>query len=85
MKNIIYIVLSLFLISSTVQVATAAHHVSEQHQSHICPMHPEVTGNAGDTCPKCGMNLEQAHKTDGDHCPNKGHCKGCDGKTKCEN
>ena len=23
-----------------------------------CPMHPEVTGKEGDTCPKCGMKLE---------------------------
>ena len=23
-----------------------------------CPMHPEVTGKEGDTCPKCGMMLE---------------------------
>lgn len=22
-----------------------------------CPMHPDVTGKAGDTCPKCGMKL----------------------------
>ncbi len=24
-----------------------------------CPMHPEVTGKAGDKCPKCKMNLEE--------------------------
>lgn len=23
-----------------------------------CPMHPEVTGKEGDSCPKCGMKLE---------------------------
>ncbi|MCL1045401.1 hypothetical protein L2737_08690 [Shewanella electrodiphila] len=86
MKNIIYIVLSLFLISSTVQVATAAHHnVAEQQQSHACPMHPEVTGQNGDTCPKCGMNLEHAHQADGDHCPNKGKCEKCANKAKCDN
>lgn len=25
---------------------------------YACPMHPEVTGKEGDTCPKCGMKLE---------------------------
>lgn len=25
--------------------------------TYACPMHPEVTGNEGDKCPKCGMNL----------------------------
>lgn len=25
-----------------------------------CPMHPEVTGKEGDTCPKCGMKLEHS-------------------------
>ncbi|RYZ24235.1 MAG: hypothetical protein EOO16_01465 [Chitinophagaceae bacterium] len=25
-----------------------------------CPMHPEVTGKEGETCPKCGMKLEHS-------------------------
>ena len=25
---------------------------------YACPMHPEVTGKEGDSCPKCGMKLE---------------------------
>ena len=29
-----------------------------RNQQFTCPMHPEVTGTQGDTCPKCGMNLE---------------------------
>lgn len=35
----------------------------KNHESHhnepiyTCPMHPEVRGNKGDKCPKCGMNL----------------------------
>ncbi|HEX8332032.1 MAG TPA: heavy metal-binding domain-containing protein [Segetibacter sp.] len=28
-------------------------------QTYACPMHPDVTGKEGDTCPKCGMKLEQ--------------------------
>lgn len=36
----------------------------ESHQHHegvyACPMHPEVTGNKGDKCPKCGMDLVPA-------------------------
>lgn len=26
---------------------------------YACPMHPDVTGKAGDRCPKCGMALEE--------------------------
>lgn len=26
--------------------------------NYACPMHPEVTGKEGDTCPKCGMKVE---------------------------
>ena len=26
---------------------------------YACPMHPEVTGKAGDKCPKCKMDLEE--------------------------
>lgn len=26
--------------------------------AYACPMHPEVTGKKGDTCSKCGMDLE---------------------------
>ncbi|MDF0534668.1 hypothetical protein KDN34_00240 [Shewanella yunxiaonensis] len=35
-----------------------------------CPMHPEVTGHKGDSCPKCGMKLVKA-KADAVvyHCP----------------
>jgi len=33
------------------------HHEGGQHL-YACPMHPEVTGKEGDTCPKCGMKLE---------------------------
>ncbi|MGC4021119.1 MAG: heavy metal-binding domain-containing protein [Cyclobacteriaceae bacterium] len=33
-------------------------------QNYICPMHPEVKGKEGDTCPKCGMNLEKTETKD---------------------
>ena len=26
--------------------------------AYACPMHPEVMGKQGDTCSKCGMDLE---------------------------
>lgn len=31
---------------------------------YACPMHPEVTGKAGDTCSKCGMKLEAVKSSD---------------------
>jgi rRNA maturation protein Nop10 len=40
---------------STKTEAMATH--SSDH-IYACPMHPEVTGKEGDTCPKCGMKLE---------------------------
>ncbi|QYJ75226.1 MULTISPECIES: heavy metal-binding domain-containing protein [Shewanella] len=38
-----------------------AHQATAAEASHACPMHPEVTGKAGDSCPKCGMDLEAKH------------------------
>ena len=32
--------------------------VGDHQHTFACPMHPEVTGKEGDTCPKCGMKLE---------------------------
>ncbi|MBK6390692.1 MAG: hypothetical protein IPK94_20525 [Saprospiraceae bacterium] len=29
---------------------------------YACQMHPEVTGKAGDKCPKCNMALTATHK-----------------------
>lgn len=42
--------------SVTDTVKTEAAHSSDH--IYACPMHPEVTGKEGDTCPKCGMKLE---------------------------
>ena len=73
MKQVLKITMSVFAISTVTFFAacntgtgdakkdsanstnTAAAHSSD----HIfaCPMHPEVTGKEGDTCPKCGMKL----------------------------
>lgn len=53
--------------SNSSTVAGASGHASHASSSpvaqasegtYICPMHPEVTGKAGDDCPKCGMELE---------------------------
>ena len=39
---------------------TSAMDMAEHSGTHTyaCPMHPEVTGKEGDSCPKCGMKLE---------------------------
>jgi len=34
--------------------------------THVCPMHPEITGLEGDTCSKCGMDLVASADTEGD-------------------
>lgn len=41
---------------------------TEQHDketlaaTHVCPMHPEITGLEGDKCSKCGMDLVETNK-----------------------
>ncbi len=40
---------------------TDSTHLEATHNGdhvYACPMHPEVTGKEGDSCPKCGMKLE---------------------------
>ncbi len=34
------------------------HNKNGHEHTYACPMHPEVTGAEGSTCPKCGMKLE---------------------------
>ena len=46
---------------------TTSHHdemnMDSTQMAYACPMHSEVTGKAGDSCSKCGMNLEPANST----------------------
>ncbi len=43
--------------TTTKDSSTVKSEDGHEHQ-FSCPMHPEVTGKEGDTCPKCGMKLE---------------------------
>ncbi|MFP3834569.1 heavy metal-binding domain-containing protein [Chryseobacterium sp. SIMBA_028] len=37
-------------------------HQTDHKNVYTCPMHPEITGQQGDRCPKCGMDLKAAHQ-----------------------
>lgn len=39
-----------------------AHQHANHDSAYACPMHPEVKGNKGDKCPKCGMALSPVNK-----------------------
>lgn len=43
--------------ASAKEVVAEGSHATKDHV-FACPMHPEVTGKEGDSCPKCGMKLE---------------------------
>ena len=74
MKQVLKITIAIFAISTVAVFAacnnsgdkkasaadTTKTEMSHEGGDHIyaCPMHPEVTGKEGDTCPKCGMKLE---------------------------
>jgi hypothetical protein len=45
--------------TTTTANASAKNDGAHEHR-FACPMHPEVTGKEGDTCPKCGMKLEHS-------------------------
>ena len=32
---------------------------TDEQMAYACPMHPDITGKKGDTCSKCGMDLEE--------------------------
>jgi hypothetical protein len=38
----------------------------EEARMYACPMHPEITGQKGDNCSICGMNLEPK-ESENDH------------------
>ncbi len=38
------------------------HQHANDDNAYACPMHPEVTGNKGDKCSKCGMDLQPTNK-----------------------
>ncbi|RYY98015.1 MAG: hypothetical protein EOO11_09260 [Chitinophagaceae bacterium] len=42
------------------EAATATAAADDHQHTYRCPMHPEVTGKEGDSCPKCGMKLEHS-------------------------
>ncbi|WP_052074626.1 heavy metal-binding domain-containing protein [Shewanella mangrovi] len=44
------------------------HEHAAMNAVYHCPMHPEVTGQKGDSCPKCGMKLVKAEQAVY-HCP----------------
>ena len=46
--------------TSDVKDADVSKTVDAHEHTYRCPMHPEVTGKEGDTCPKCGMKLEHS-------------------------
>jgi len=43
-------------------------YVQNENSPHACPMHPEITGVAGDKCSKCSMALKPISVDD-----HKGH------------
>jgi hypothetical protein len=40
--------------------------ISGEETAYACPMHPEITGKEGDSCSKCGMDLEAVTETKAD-------------------
>ena len=46
--------------SAKTETTDSTHLEATHNGDHVyaCPMHPEVTGKEGGTCPKCGMKLE---------------------------
>ncbi len=73
MKNIKNTLLGLTVAVTTLTACNKATNkdnssdmTTEQHANHnqvfACPMHPEVTGNKGDKCSKCGMELQAVNK-----------------------
>lgn len=45
--------------ASTSESTNTSQSTETDEALYACPMHPEVTGNKGDKCPKCGMELTE--------------------------
>ncbi len=61
---------------STDEAGGHEHGHSHGDGMYTCSMHPKVSGNEGDKCPKCGMELvlkEHGHDNDGDDHDDDGH------------
>ena len=43
--------------AAVAEAAKASQGGGHDHDSYVCPMHPEVTSDEPGTCPKCGMAL----------------------------
>ncbi len=92
MKSYLSLALAALLAMAFAFNTTAAEQQAAEHQHqhadatevYHCPMHPEVTGKKGDTCPKCGMNLVKAEAAVY-HCPMHPEVTGHKGDTcpKC--
>ncbi|MGL5359181.1 MAG: heavy metal-binding domain-containing protein [Shewanella sp.] len=85
MKTLTHLAVIALLMTSTGALATETAHKhqhdkaqpshAQANQGFDCPMHPEVTGNKGDSCPKCGMDLEpiNAAASKGQEASHKAH------------
>jgi hypothetical protein len=66
MKKIIFLILAAtftFTACNTKQAKESTDNAVEQSdQLYACPMHPDITGNKGDKCSKCGMELTEPVK-----------------------
>ena len=73
MKKLLTIFIIILSVASAVlpiscsQQAKTEEHDNHEALDHTCPMHPEVRGKMGETCPHCGMALEKISHDDGDH------------------
>ncbi len=61
-----------------------SHAADHQGETHACPMHPKVTGVAGDECPKCGMTLEALSPPGGDARAHNNHSVDMNAKSSAE-
>src|ERR1044072_2621277 len=55
---------SLLIISQVPAGVSFAQRQTVEAAEYSCPMHPEVKSKTPGSCPKCGMHLKQASKTD---------------------